>query len=80
MEETQTGTQIALQATILTGGARYWDRIKQNTKKSEDVWREREPDNEDERGDETDAFLMECASQVQPKTENKKQERANEIE
>ena len=30
--------EMALHATILTGGTRYWDRAKQNTKKSEDVW------------------------------------------
>jgi len=41
-----------------TGGARYWDRIEQNTKKSEDMLSERWPDDDDERGDETGAFLM----------------------
>ena len=32
---------------------------------------------EDERGDETNAFLMQCTSPVQPKTENKKRGSAN---
>jgi len=50
-------TKIALHAMILTGGARYWDRTEQNTKKSEEMRLEKWPD-ENEQGDETDAFSM----------------------
>jgi hypothetical protein len=66
-------------ATILTG-ARYWDRIKQNTKKSEDVLWEGEPDNEDERGDETDAFLYSVhkSSPTQDRDQEPR-ERTNEV-
>ena len=55
-EREQNETEIALHAMTLTGGARYWDRIEQNTKKSEDMLSEKWPDDDDEGGDETGAF------------------------
>jgi len=72
----KTETEIALHA--MTGGARYWNRTEQNTKKSEDMRMENRPDDEGERAM-SDGCLFDalCKSSPTQDRENKKQERAN---
>jgi len=60
-KESPTETEIALHVTIDRSEVLGSCQTKHQEKR--DAWWEGEPDNEDEQGDEKNAFLMQCASQ-----------------